>query len=40
MTLAEQLYRREHGGKAPKSTSDLVGPYLKQLPEGVPEKRR
>ena len=40
MTLAEQLYRREHGGKAPKSTADLVGPYLKQVPDAAPEQRR
>ena len=31
--LASELYRREHG-KPPASPQDLVGPYLKALPEG------
>jgi hypothetical protein len=31
--LADQLYRREHGGP-PHSPGALVGPYLKALPEG------
>lgn len=31
--LADQLYRREHGGPPP-SPAALVGPYLKELPEG------
>ncbi len=31
--LAEQLYRREHGG-LPPSAEALVGPYLDSLPEG------
>jgi hypothetical protein len=31
--LADQLYRREHGGDPPPSPSALVGPYLKALPE-------
>jgi len=31
--LADQTYRREHGGPPP-SPSALVGPYLKELPEG------
>ena len=32
VTLAEQLYRREHGAP-PRSPRDLVGPYLKELPD-------
>jgi hypothetical protein len=37
--LAEELYKREHG-KLPDSPDQLVGPYLKSLPEGyvLPEK--
>ena len=31
--LADQLYRREHG-RPPASPADLVGPDLKELPEG------
>ncbi len=31
--LADQLYRREHGGAPPPSPSALVGHYLKALPE-------
>jgi len=34
--LADQLYRREHGGPPP-SPAELVGPYLKELPEGYDE---
>jgi hypothetical protein len=34
VTLAEELYRREHGGAVPKSPRDLVGPYLDRLPDG------
>jgi hypothetical protein len=30
--LAEELYRRDHG-KPPASDQDLVGPYLKRLPD-------
>jgi hypothetical protein len=33
LTLAEQLYRREHGGY-PHNLGELVGPYLDQLPDG------
>jgi hypothetical protein len=33
LTLAEQLYAREHGGRLPASPRDLVGPYLRTLPE-------
>ncbi|MBX6313235.1 MAG: hypothetical protein IRY99_10030 [Isosphaeraceae bacterium] len=33
LNLAEQCYRREHGA-LPKTYGDLVGPYLKELPEG------
>jgi hypothetical protein len=32
VSLAEQLYAREHGGQLPRSPRDLVGPYLKTLP--------
>jgi hypothetical protein len=32
-SLAEQLYAREHSGHLPSSPHDLVGPYLKALPE-------
>ncbi len=32
--LAAELYRREHGG-APASAGALVGPILKELPEGI-----
>jgi hypothetical protein len=35
--LADQLYRREHGGHPPPSPSALVGPYLKALPEWLDE---
>lgn len=35
VAIAEQLYRREHGGQSPPDRSALVGPYLKTLPEGV-----
>ena len=35
--LADQFYRREHGGPPP-SPAALVGPYLKVLPEGYDEK--
>ncbi len=31
--LAEQLYAREHGGHLPTSPQELVGPYIKALPE-------
>ncbi len=34
LTLAEELYAREHAGKYPASPEELVGPYLKALPEG------
>jgi hypothetical protein len=30
--LATQLYRRDHG-RGPDSEQDLVGPYLKALPD-------
>jgi hypothetical protein len=30
--LAEQLYRRDHGGQGPPDRSSLVGPYLQRLP--------
>jgi hypothetical protein len=33
VTLAEQLYRREHGS-APRTLGELVGPFLDRLPEG------
>ncbi len=33
VTLAEELYLREHG-KRPASPQELVGPYLTELPEG------
>ena len=36
--LADQLYRREHDGNPPPSPAVLVGPYLKDLPEGHDEK--
>ena len=32
--LADQLYRREHGGAPPPSPGALVGPDLEALPEG------
>jgi hypothetical protein len=32
ISLASQLYRRDHG-RAPDSEQDLVGPYLKSLPD-------
>jgi hypothetical protein len=35
--LASELYRREHG-QAPASPEELVGVYLKALPEGYDEK--
>jgi hypothetical protein len=37
--LAEELFKREHG-KLPDSLQQLIGPYLKSLPEGYipPEK--
>jgi len=35
--LADQLHRRDHGGPAP-SPAALVGPYLKELPEGYDER--
>ena len=35
LTLAEQLYRREHDGKGPNSSKDLIGPHLKTLPVEV-----
>jgi hypothetical protein len=38
--LAEQLYRRDHGGQAPPDTSALVGPYLKTLPDQPEEAPR
>jgi hypothetical protein len=38
VSLAEQLYRRERGS-LPKSPAELVGPYLKALPEGFDEKK-
>jgi len=34
VALASELYRRERG-KEPGSPADLVGPYLKELPDGV-----
>ncbi|HWE39979.1 MAG TPA: hypothetical protein VG406_25735, partial [Isosphaeraceae bacterium] len=40
LTLAEQLYRRDHGGQAPPGPSALVGPYLKALPEESNEAHR
>jgi hypothetical protein len=33
LMLAEELYAREHGGKYPASPKELVGPYLKALPD-------
>jgi hypothetical protein len=33
MTLANELHRREHGDY-PDRVEELVGPYLKALPEG------
>jgi hypothetical protein len=36
VSLAEQLYRRERGAM-PKSPAELVGPYLKALPDGFDE---
>jgi hypothetical protein len=36
--LASQLYLREKG-ELPESPSDLVGPYLKALPEDLPSIR-
>ena len=33
VTLANELHKREHG-KYPERVEDLVGPYLKTLPEG------
>jgi hypothetical protein len=38
VSLAAQLYRRERGS-LPKSPAELVGPYLKALPEGFDEKK-
>jgi hypothetical protein len=38
--LAEQLYRRDHGGQAPPNPSALVGPYLKALPDQPAEAPR
>jgi hypothetical protein len=35
VAVAEQIYRREHGGQAPPSREALVGPYLKRLPDGL-----
>ncbi|HWE38857.1 MAG TPA: hypothetical protein VG406_20070 [Isosphaeraceae bacterium] len=35
VAVAEQLYRREHGGHASPSREALVGPYLKRLPGGL-----
>ncbi len=32
--LAAELYRREHGA-APATAGALLGPYLKELPEGI-----
>ena len=37
VTLAEELYRREHG-KRPSSVGELVGVYLNELPEGFVER--
>jgi tetratricopeptide (TPR) repeat protein len=37
-TLANELYEREHG-QYPEHVEDLVGPYLKVLPEGYREKK-
>jgi hypothetical protein len=37
LTLAEQLYERERGAPA-DSPAELVGPYLKALPEGFDDK--
>jgi hypothetical protein len=34
ITLATELYRREHGGMAPTINRDLIGPDLEVLPEG------
>jgi hypothetical protein len=39
VTLAEQLYLREHG-KLPASPQELVGPYLTELPEGFGDEKR
>jgi hypothetical protein len=39
VTLAEELYRREHG-KRPASPQELVGPYLNELPEGFVAETR
>lgn len=36
LTLAEELYAKEHGGQYPGSPSDLVGRYLKALPDDSP----
>jgi hypothetical protein len=33
VSLAEELYAKEHGGQYPSSPQDLVGRYLKRLPE-------
>jgi len=33
LNLAAQLYTREHGGQVPASPKDLVGPYLRTLPD-------
>ena len=33
ITLAEALYRRDHGGDGPMNSEVLVGPYLKALPD-------
>ena len=33
VNLAKELYAREHGGHRPTSSRDLLGPYLKALPE-------
>ena len=33
ITVAEALYRRDHGGESPITPETLVGPYLKTLPD-------
>lgn len=38
VTLANELHKREHGDY-PAKAEDLVGPYLKALPEGIPTSR-
>ena len=37
LSLAEELYARDHGGQLPATPELLVGPYLKALPDGIVE---